>query len=39
VAIADNVNYADILGDPDMHDLSLTAEQRRVYLQSNGMEE
>jgi leucyl aminopeptidase (aminopeptidase T) len=39
VVIADNLNYADILGDPDMHDLSLTAEQRRVYLQNNGMEE
>lgn len=39
VVIADNVNYADILGDPDMHDLSLTDEQRRVYLQNNGMEE
>jgi hypothetical protein len=32
-------DYSRLLGDPDAHDLSLTAERKRVYLQCGGMEE
>jgi leucyl aminopeptidase (aminopeptidase T) len=39
VILVSDLRYSDLLGDPDAHDRALTAEQRRVYLQSNGMEE
>ena len=32
-------DYSRLLGDPDAHDLSLTAERKWVYLQCGGMQE